>query len=1685
MANPPPNRGWRKGADDGGASRGGKRGWQQDASTGTASSRPKLSKKHKLTLALGGIGAILAILVGVIFWPKGAQPVRVVVLGADYEDTRLAVPANPYAKPLLRDLEDWAKKSAELDNGTQRLSVQGTELTSAADPYAEAIKEAREKGTPTFVLFINAHGGADEKGAYLLSKDANLRDLDRARMRLDKLFEDLKLLPEGMNKVLIVDAAQVPADWDLGMVHNDFARAFLAEARNAKVPNLVVLAACDEDQRSWTSEDWRQSIFAHYVAEGLKGAADENHDSRITALELHKYVASNVKHWTRHNREALQEPVLVGDESLAGNVEMHFLPPGYSYAAPELPKLKDVDMLAAWTESQRLAGSTPPPTAYAPHLWREYLDTLLRAERLYRADDTAAAGRHLQTLNELGGRIERAGLSARDSSQTTLAMPAALGRSLPEDQEKKLATDVSKLWEDREPAAFKKKLLALQEAAPEKWQKQLLRVRMSALILERIAAQPDANLEPGSRILAALDETLNPRPAEVQFTVLLNRDLAEKRPPAALLTRALEVRQRAEEAALGAGGRSKDGFLAAYSEQVHPWVREQIVAGDQKRRLAQDLLLAADEDSWKQAGTLLDEADKSYEAAQTNAVQVRKAIRARDEALVVLPYYTAWLARERDHDQWKVIDDQLVPLWKKTHELRQALETSDPKAPANKIKALGDRGDEVAGGVADLRSTFDKRAHDVAGSGLQKRWHDIEAVLAVPFIEPDLRRQLLSWSRKISATLNEQSAKEASAAGGVTKEENAKQVRESAQRQGRLALEMIGEEEFKRLEHEKYSVVENWIKTADESAWWKSLVKVGDEIGFRLTHEAIDADKLAQDGHQLPLDKAAEPLRVACGLGHRLDGAGAASLGSVDPVGEERRLQLHDLLLAEAGRTFGDYLAAEDGKVPYYRTVGLIFTRDAADLVGKDATDLSDEQKAKRLAGVKKTEDLLKSPDDVVIQLFDAGEWKPGPATLDLTAEKPEERLYRVHAPTNVPDGYPVVWPKPGPQVMVVRDGSTEKEILARSVLEEIGTKRQDVIVRPFAVKQVEGPARSEKTDQVMRGLYRGRRLEHRTEIALFQKPDLIVLQPEVPRTARVAVQAGDGVDAAGNTAIAIVLDCSGSMGDVNSKTPRSKWRYTRALTELRTVLKNLPAGVYVSLRVFSDYDDNPKNWSRPLRKLKKWDPEQINEVMDQLEKLIPWQETPLVRAIWRAKREDFKYPSGEDFKGARTIVVLTDGADNLFAKDADLTDIAPTIPDFLEKTFKDSNVALHVVGFEVSDQDRKDQETFIKGINKLGPEASYVDAADTKQLAAALRRAMLQMHFWIKADGGPDTGLPQEGADISRPGKNLQWVTDIPPGTYRVRIRTNREYEQRIRLAAGDSLALRLVPVGKGIGFQRYVYAESFVGGVGRDPKMVKKDDWLMAVLQNQRKVSGPLEGDQMMVTIERPGKVVDENTRIELQKPGFVWFEVPAPDKDNPVNLRWYPLADYPAPAYSLDTSPWPRSAPVSLDAYWSDEIPASAKRVLRNDTDDFNSVIDIANRSVDGVADEKVKIVIESVRHERQTVERKAPPDFNKPGETDKDVDCLVVRLRFPAGKPYFVQLPESLGTVGQEHRFYSQAGKYTGVFWNVTKEQAQALKALTLVSVEGAKKKAISVPKLELGKPEADWGRPLKPPDNVKK
>src|SRR5262249_16263444 len=120
-------------------------------------------------------------------------------------------------------------------------------------------------------------------------------------------------LPRDKNKVLILEPSQMGANWQLGMLHNDFVRALVdEEERIRSIPNFIVLCAADVDQRCWASRIWRQTVFGHFLIQGLRGAAsDENNDGRLNAWEVFSYLSPNVQRWVRDNRDETQTPLLL------------------------------------------------------------------------------------------------------------------------------------------------------------------------------------------------------------------------------------------------------------------------------------------------------------------------------------------------------------------------------------------------------------------------------------------------------------------------------------------------------------------------------------------------------------------------------------------------------------------------------------------------------------------------------------------------------------------------------------------------------------------------------------------------------------------------------------------------------------------------------------------------------------------------------------------------------------------------------------------------------------------------------------------------------------------------------------------------------------------------------------------------------------------------------------------------------------------------------------------------------------------------------------------------------------------------------------------------------------------------------------------------------------------------------
>lgn len=1632
-----------------------RKAWQQEAADLPASSSRRWSKKTKLGL-LGLVFLLLmGSIVGWIVWLRPPKPPHLVLLSAS-NAVNLKVPANVAGLRGVEGLAEWMKANPAIQQTRYEVAADGP---AAKDFLAPCRGDLGQKGAEKVILYVGLLGGADSQGCYLIPDQANPADRKQL-LRLTVLLDQLNSLPEKTPKLLILDATQVSAHAALGIFGNDFARELKQlEPRIKSIPNLVVICASDEEQRSWVSEEWGQSIFAHYLIEGLKGAAVSRR-GHIYAAELYQYVRDRVREWARDNRDALQEPILLGGEDRAAAMELVLA--NSSYTAPDpsaIPVFQPpAELRQAWEEARTLALRSPE--VYAPQLWRQYLDTQCRHEHLLRLNDGDGANEMRAQLSQLRSALADAGRLRLQADGSTLAFGTVFQPPLPKTEETELIEAFEQLWrKDAPPDEYKK----LFQTAPNRSSR---RLRLLAELYHRAMQSPESQLAKAAALVLALDDPSGLRPAEPHYLAMLQRDRYQT-PDWPLIHKALEVRRLAEEASLGLKlDDAESARLPSYGEQVYPWIKAKVEAADLERQLGQDLVFASETADWKKAHERLDQARQLYLEAQEIGLEVRRALRVRDRLFAELPYYSQWLARRRAADE--PLLRKVANLWKQLHELDRLLDRTE----RNGLAPLAKDAQEA---FASLKDTFDRNCNELAAAinvVLQNRWHELEDALVVPFIEPSLRMDLVKASREISYTFN---AKKPSDGPTITAQQNRNQARAAVRRQAHLALMELGEEWFNATKaRPDYAEAEKDLDRPDET---EDFARSAEAVARHWNRQAAEARQLTESGRDdEKLDKAAADLRQAARLARRLDGAAALTLGPLQPVDENRKLQVHDLLLAQAERTLRDHWAAEDPKRPYYRANGHALVRDARVLIGEDRAELGKQPKAGRLARAVRLDEQLDVPGDLVPGWFAGPAFQTGKAVVVLTDEERFERVYGITAPATVLHGSPVVWVERGKWLRPPSGSDAGRRVMDSFDAKVRSDTASFVLVPEPRVVPV--PQRDD-TYHVLHGVFRGQRFEVRTDVQLHRLPDVVSRQHRLP-LGGVAVQAPRELYdkyRAGNSAIAIVLDCSGSMcaplkpGDPPKE--GVKRRYDKALDALEGVLEKLPKGTTVSLRVFSQRANNGA--ATLLWNTLKWDPATTRTRMQQLRNLEPWFATPLIRSLEQAK-EDF--PAG--FKGSKTLVVLTDGGDS--DETVDLADI----PNRLSRHFRDSGILINAIGFDMSfgtEREKVAAGRFQEGVQKLG--GNYFDVKDKDQLSAKLRESMLHLRFWIEQarNGVPPPQAPPEGREIGQIGESEHWVGELPPSVYdlQMRVRANQAQRRTIRINRGDFLLLNLVPRANGFLFERDLYAESNA----RFGRVVKKGEdasrqWVAAVMQNYQGANDL----RLMATIESTKDRVFEGGTLQQIWPRLTLFEVAPPTAKGagPLALRYGTLAGYPAPAWDLNVAGWPRGVAPTVNAWWTDDDLHAV--------DDDHPYARILNRGVHFelganhrpvraklAPGEWTEVTLESVQNEEREVE-------TGPGIVEK-MSCLVVRLRHPEGKPFLVQVRRTVGNeqrhfTGHEHRFYTAAGKYTGIFWGWTEEELRRELNLELISVEGLKKRAAQV-QLPLGVPDnRDRPKPLNIP-----
>ena len=1578
------------------------------------------------------------------------KPACVVLLYADSEDN-LAIPGNPYGRIAAHNLQDLTESgigSYFWSSGSLRLKGKATEVR-IDDPWDKDLSDFKEK---TVIVFLALHGGADPKGAYLLPADSNGGADEKNRLRLEKVLDRLAKIDSKKNKLLIVDATQISADWPLGILHNSFARKL--DELNSKIeaiPNLIVMSASDVNQRSWVCEEWRQTVFSHFVIEGLKGAADKDQRKRINALDLHKYVQQNVEPWVRANREASQKPVLLprGDAGEARARSMDLLVVKNAYQAPDprtLPSFTPhADLQKAWVVFQELEKETPSPAVYAPQTWKEYQAYLLRYEQMWRADDESTARKLAGKLSELEQRLKRSRTLELTSGQNTLPMPAAAGAGL--YQPDRLLNDLlgetdqanrARIWEDIQKT----------EKATTKSQKQLLRVQMGELLLRRVIEEQGDNLEKAANVALTLEDPANPRPAEVHFLVMLNRDRPKNSSAEyyGLVKTALKLRLTAEKTALNLPPEGH-AYAYPYSERVYPWIKSLVEQGDQERRFGQDLLFATT--GWAKAGPHFDEAENKYKKAQEIGQAVRDALAARDLAYEQLPAYSQWAAQRpaTDDQQTQRENSELLKsiegLWKEVHRLDRLLEKPEarwitdsppPDTDDTQPRSIVKRTEFVNQEMRKIYSQFDGLCRKLeTTANLQTDWYEVEGALVVPFMDPSRRMNLITNSRRISHTYLTETVKASAAADtGKKDEENAQN---EAKRQGRMTLAVLGKPWFdtcKSGELESFNQVYSWIDTL-VGASPEVLAKAEEQVGVRWQHMPVEIMTREETAAKSNLEQAQKDMQLADRLGHLMDSGAVAQLKR-DPVQDYRGLMFLGLLNWQAERTFEDHWFDLDPKMPpYYQAAGSLFVDDARRLALQPA----------QLQALKGVQDKLAQKGRLEVD---------GPDRLNITSERNVGVTYRIQPPKDevIPPGFPVAGVALGKHLQFLNPSQGDRasyDLGKEKSLAPIPVSLESPYLREAESKPPKTVPTAEVTTIKLAGLYRGQPVEKETQVYLYPLPDVVQVQAPPPQRASIAVRADPALlqHDPSNSAVMLMLDCSGSMCSPYDPAkqflnrPQKDSRFDKAVRAIGKVLDGIEPGTNVSFWVFSDKQaDGP--FGRRLRDLTAWKKEQKAKLMGQIGNLHPWSETPLVRSMWQAKTD---FPA--HLTGFKTMIVLTDGEDSEFLKDNQLRQRGNTIPQFLTNEFKDSGIQLNLVFYEVSDpkekQNIRDSFKCIEDKTWPTPGKMYLEKDEGKLAAFLIRALRPNLRYWVENpnDGTAPPGLG-DSLEVSQKGSNDQWVPNgLAPGGYNLWAQQTARERQKILFERGDLLLLKLK---KDLKFERLVFSkEDYPGKINKE-----NDGWRMAVLQNQRVGE---QGLQMLTTLER---LPDPNV-ITLQepKPNDVWFEIePAGNARTPFSVRSRYQYGYPAAVWGFDVPEWPMAPPnlatPQVRVWWSPDQPAGTAHILQQ-VADFKSVSEL-NPKKDPIQVEGDKVKLESVAVEKHRVD----------GQQEQQI-CLVVRMEYAKDKPVWVKVVgDGWNAEGVEHRFYRQANKYTGIFWPVPPSGAEHIAKLSFISLEAFRREA---------------------------
>lgn len=1187
--------------------------WQPGAPKAKTTGK-KTPRAVKFVAAGVGVGLLTTVVVIVILLLQPPNYTTVVVVAPD-TDT-LALPENAAGVNSAKGIEEWA-------TGKERAGLAaGRDATADRDAWKASLE--KNSAGAGVVLYFAAHAGADEKGPYLWLPPKSGAVSEADKLRVETILQRLAELPKGKPKLLVFDVAQTPANWVFGGAYSDFVQALKVWDQKIKdVPELAVLCSADEGQVSWVAEERRKSAFGHYFLEGLKGDAGTP-GGKLTAAGLHVYLKKAVQNWAVGNRGVSQEPILLPDGGLgterAEKIELATLPPTAYSAPPEpdKPPQTPTPLTDEWKEAEKLAALSPPPDTTDPLRWRQYLEWLLRWERLVRLGAVPPdLPKTVQGLREELKRPAAAGVPSR-----VVALPAgpALSGMLVSASDADAKRFIS-LWSPIKPSTHETEWAKLGDD-PE--------VRTAAF---RFVVDQVLTLGVSKETLAVAEAVLEAeggkvQPVEVHYLRMLHRHLPDdpKRwPPADLLATAIKLRRTAEQAAWAEGH--------VYPEQALRWTRKLVTDADDTRQLGEDQLFDTTPDSWTQARTRFAESEKKYKEAQERVAVVTDALARRDKVFARLPYYARWVAAPRGGPDSA---DALVALLEQAAKAAHEIDRLCGQLPFKPDEAdLGERLTELKKQAADakrLDEVADRYARLEANLGNQvqaSNWHALEAARGVPFRSTEADRDLGKLARTVAAKL----ADEFQQRSGLPPQ--ATDWWASASRNLRAAAAYMKEP----------AVGRNTDGPKPGGAWWEVPRGQAEQLAaaFRGLPAKAGETIVKADAEGTQLSEVSREYADAARFARLTDPAVPAG-GTPTPPEADRRYWRHYLLLRQAERIIRDGWCgtspAESNPVKWYSTTAADLVRAAADgelnalVPGRVALSIEDARR-KRLDRDWNTE-LQRQPTELTVTA--------DPARVVVPDERRLQYAYRVGVKRGDRVGFPVTEYRLPPALAKANPGTGERVLETR--LPETPADKTLKTDKTFALsKERAGDGKPEPLAAAVR--YRGRVYNGTTAITFAGPPNRVVQTVPASGQAVMGLQADPE---AISGAVTILIDITQSMVD---RMVGDRTRLREAFDGVERLLEVVPPGTQVIIGTFVGDGGTGKSVLVVKTVVSEFQVDGSDDqragVMKQVKKVtaVDPSYTPVAGAIeFALNTKTGKGLWPKSFTGGRTLIILTDGED-------------------------------------------------------------------------------------------------------------------------------------------------------------------------------------------------------------------------------------------------------------------------------------------------------------------------------------------------------------------------------------------------------------------------------------------------------